>query len=67
MAADLVGHQVAVIVAPGGAPAAVAAKSVTTSIPIVFEMGADPIVSRGRLDLEASDAPFLDITTVQVT
>ena len=33
----------AVIVAPGGAPAALAAKSVTTTIPIVFEMGADPI------------------------
>ena len=31
------------IVAPGGAPAALAAKSVTTTIPIVFEMGADPI------------------------
>ena len=32
-----------VIVAPGGAPAALAAKSATTTIPIVFEMGADPI------------------------
>jgi putative ABC transport system substrate-binding protein len=34
---------VAVIVAAGGAPAALAAKSVTTTIPIVFDMGADPI------------------------
>ena len=43
LAADLVRRNVSAIVTGGGFPAALAAKTASTTIPIVFQVGSDPV------------------------
>ena len=66
LAADLVRRNIAAIVTSGGAPPALAAKAATSTIPIVFVTGGDPVETGIVASLRRPGANVTGVTSLNI-